>query len=141
MPDLEPFAPDRNSSAARLPPLKGCKILVVEDEHLIAQDLEVMLEDAGANVVGPVDSLPKAIRLAGDTERIDVALLNVFLNGDTVFPLVDQLQGRRVPILFLTGYDEANIPKQYSNIPRCEKPARPGRVVEELTALLRPLPA
>jgi DNA-binding response OmpR family regulator len=122
-------------------PLKDRYILVVEDESLIAEHLAVILKDAGAEVIGPADGLPGAILLASETERIEAALLNIFLNGVTVFPLVDELQARAVPILFLTGYDDGDIPEAYSHIRRCDKPTSPARVVEELATLLRPVAA
>jgi len=122
-------------------PLRNRYILVVEDECLIAEHLAVILKDAGAEVIGPADGLPSAILLASETERIEAALLNVFLDGVTVFPLVDELQARGVPILFLTGYDDGDIPEAYSHIRRCDKPASPARVVDELAMLLRPVAA
>jgi len=120
-------------------PLQRRAILVVEDECLIAEDVAVILKDAGAEVIGPAESLPRGIRLASETEQIDAALLNVFLNGLTVFPLVDALQDRGVPILFLTGYDEGEIPPEYSHIRCCQKPVGAGRIVEEVCNLLQPV--
>lgn len=143
----EPFSADRDlySEAAGADagalPLRDRIILVVEDESLIADHLAVILKDAGAQVIGPADGLPSAILLASETERIEAALLNIFLNGVTVFPLVDELQARAVPILFLTGYDDGDIPEAYSHIRRCDKPTNPARLVEELATLLRPVAA
>lgn len=150
MSNRDPFSADPDSSPASTAsdaiagsinrveqlPLHRRAILVVEDEYLIAEDLAVILKDAGADVIGPADSLPRGIWLASETERIEAALLNVFLNGVTVFPLVDQLRTRGIPMLFLTGYDDGDIPDQYSDIRRCEKPGGMARVVEELRALI-----
>lgn len=122
-------------------PLNGCHILVVEDEFLIADDIAGLLRDAGANVIGPASSLPEGMRLARDTQHINAAVLNIDLGGVTVFPLADQLLGRGVRIMFLTGYGESNIPAEYAAIPCCKKPTGPACVIEELTALLRPLAA
>jgi CheY-like chemotaxis protein len=122
-------------------PLRDRLILVVEDESLIADHLAVILKDAGAEVIGPADGLPSAIQLASETERIEAALLNVFLNGVTVFPLVDELQARAVPMMFLTGYEDGDIPEAYSHIRRCDKPISPGLLIKELATLLRPVAA
>ena len=116
--------------------LRGSKILIVEDEYLIADDLAALLREAHAEIIGPAASLPKAMRLAADTERIDAAVLDVNLRGVNVYPLADELKGRQVPILFLTGYGANNIPAEYANVLRCEKPLGATRVVEELSALI-----
>ena len=117
-------------------PLNGRKILIVEDEYLIADDLATLLREANAEVVGPAASLPRAVRLAGDTEQIDAAVLDINLRGVNVFPLADELRQRNIPILFLTGYGENSIPVDYAAIRRCEKPMGAAHVVEELRALL-----
>ena len=122
-------------------PLNGRKIMVVEDEYLVADDLAALLREAHAEVIGPASSLPKAIRLAADTEQIDAAVLDIDLGGVNVFPLVDELRGRRVPILFLTGYPESNIPPDYDGIDRCRKPMGVSHVVEQLRMLVDREPA
>ncbi|HEY0629712.1 MAG TPA: response regulator [Sphingomicrobium sp.] len=119
-------------------PLKGRKILIVEDEYLIADDLAQLLQDAGAEVVGPAASLPQAMRLASDTEEIDAAALDINLRGVEVFPLADELAGRAVPMLFLTGYGHNHIPERFAHICRCEKPMEIGNVVRELHDMLEP---
>ena len=122
-------------------PLDGRKILVVEDEYLIADDLATLLGEARAEVIGPAASLPKAIRLAADTERIDAAVLDISLRGVNVFPLVDELSGRGIPVLFLTGFGENHIPDEYREITRCEKPMGTAHVINELKVMLSPTSA
>lgn len=117
-------------------PLNGRKILVVEDEYLIADDLSALLVEAHAEVIGPVASLPAAIRLVSNVERIDAAVLDVNLRGVDVFPLVDELRGRGVAIMFLTGYGVNNIPDDYAGIARCEKPMGTANVVETLREMI-----
>lgn len=117
-------------------PLKGRKILVVEDEYLVADDLASLLREANAEVIGPASSLPKAMRLASDTELIDAAVLDINLRGVDVFPLVDELRMRGIPLMFLTGYGENNIPPDYAAVARFEKPMGAAHVVEGLRALL-----
>jgi DNA-binding response OmpR family regulator len=119
-------------------PLNGCKILVVEDECLIAEDLAALLRDAHAEVIGPAESLPQAMRLAADTELIDAAVLDINLRGVTVFPLADELTSRGIPIMFLTGYGENNIPQEYGQSPCCEKPMGVTHIVAQIKAILSP---
>jgi len=105
---------------------------------VIADDVAAMLRDAGADVIGPAASLPEGMRLAADTEQIDAAVLNIHLDGVTVFPLADELQSRGVRILFLTG---SNVPEQYAAIPCCRKPTGAACIIDELKTLLRPIAA
>ncbi|MDP9423810.1 MAG: response regulator [Pseudomonadota bacterium] len=116
--------------------LAGRNVLVVEDEFLIADDLAAVLRGAGAEVIGPAASLPSAIRLAGDSQRIDAAVLDIHLDGVTVFPLADELRTRNVPMLFLTGYGDDYIPDNYSAVLRCDKPIGAAHVVERLKSLV-----
>lgn len=122
-------------------PFSGCNIMLVEDEFLIADDVATMLREAGAAVIGPAVSLPEAMRLASDTAHIDAAVLNIDLNGVTVFPLADELLARGVRIMFMTGYGEAEIPREYAAIPCCRKPVGAACVLDELKTLLRPIAA
>ena len=138
-PDLSP--PSRNGFSAGPLPLAGCKILIVEDEYLIAEDVAATLREAGASIIGPAARLSDGMRLAGDTGQIDAAVLNIDLGGVTVFPLADELRSRGIRFIFLTGYVDGQIPDEYAAIPRCKKPTTPGCVIEELRPLLRPLAA
>jgi DNA-binding response OmpR family regulator len=121
--------------------VKGRVVLVVEDHFLIADDIAALLRESGAEVIGPANSLPMAMRLAGDAPRIDAALLNINLQEVAVFPLADELLSRGVPILFVTGYGEEVIPDEYSHIKRCDKPIAACRLVDELRALVPPIAA
>jgi DNA-binding NarL/FixJ family response regulator len=99
-------------------PLAGRSVLVVEDEYMIADDLASELRDAGARVVGPVASLPQAMRLLATTGPLDVAILDINLRETLVYPLIT------------SGYDEAIIPDSYRALPRCEKPVSTERLRE-----------
>ncbi|RHW18194.1 response regulator [Sphingomonas gilva] len=102
--------------------LQGLRILVVEDEYLLAEDLARNLKRGGAEVVGPAPSLARARQLVETDSAIDGAVLDVNLKGEMVWPIADALLARSVPIVFATGYDAAMIPEHYVNLPRCEKP-------------------
>ena len=122
-------------------PLAGRKVLVVEDEYLIADDLAAMLQEAGAEVIGPAASLPHAVRLTEHQQSLDAAVLDINLRGVEVFPLANELKSAGIPIIFLTGYGDINIPEEFSHYGRCEKPMGTPHVITELAALLRSEPA
>lgn len=104
------------------PPLLGCRVLVVEDEYLIADELRCELEGAGAEVVGPIGHLAPAMEIAGADEAIDAAVLDLNLGGAEVLPLADLLIGRGVPVVFATGYDAESLPSRFADVPTCGKP-------------------
>ncbi|MER2252499.1 response regulator [Methylorubrum podarium] len=83
-------------------PLSGRRILVVEDEYLIAIEMERWLQEAGAEVAGPVPDTKRALALI-EMEPLDAAVLDVHLNGEPVYPVADRLTERGVPYLFATG--------------------------------------
>ena len=141
MQSTESPSADQDRVSARPMPFSSCNIMVVEDEFLIADDIASELRAAGATVIGPAASLPEAMRLAGDTAQIDAAVLNIDLNGVTVFPLADELLARGVRFMFLTGYADSSIPAAYAAIPCCKKPTGPACVIDELISLLRPVAA
>jgi len=118
-----------------LPGITGCRVLVVEDEYLIASDLSEWLEDQGAAVLGPVPSVADALRLLA-TERPDVAILDINLVDGRVFPVADALQAADVPFVFVTGYDAKLIPARYDDARRCIKPLDRGRVLRLLAETL-----
>ena len=103
--------------------LRGRRLLVVEDEYLIAAALERALEDRGAEVVGPAGYVEGALRLVeAEGDRLDGAVLDINLRGERVYPVADVLAARGVPFVFLTGYDAQVIPDTYAGVPRSEKP-------------------
>jgi DNA-binding NtrC family response regulator len=102
--------------------LQGCRVLIVEDEYMLARELRTELEDAQAVVLGPVGHLEPAMKLIGAEPHIDGAVLDINLGGEPVYPLADLLMERNVPVVFTTGYDASAIPPRYADVPRCEKP-------------------
>jgi len=103
--------------------LRGRRLLVVEDEYMIAMELTRSLEELGAEVVGPAGSVEDALELVGrDGGRLDAAVLDINLRDERVYPVADALTARGVPFVFATGYDSMAIPSSYASAPRCEKP-------------------
>lgn len=113
--------------------LNRCRILVAEDEYLLADEMTQDLADAGADVIGPAASVRDAIGLLEETREVDGAILDINLGGELVFPVADALHARNVPIVFTTGYDAETMPARYARFPRCEKPISVGRVLAALT--------
>jgi len=115
-----------------LPSVRGRRILVVEDEYMVAEDLRIELEDMGAEVLGPVPSLAGALALLATGALPDAAILDVNLGGEMVFPLAEALRERGVPFMFATGYDAWFLPAAYAEVPRCEKPFHVARCLRTL---------
>jgi CheY-like chemotaxis protein len=101
--------------------LRGRRVLIVEDEYLIASELALELEKLGAEVIGPASSVREALRLV-ENEALDGAVLDINLRGERAYPIADALAARAVPFVFATGYDATSLPAAYEDLPRCEKP-------------------
>jgi DNA-binding response OmpR family regulator len=102
--------------------MRGMRLLVVEDEYLVAEALRQELVEAGASVIGPVPSVAKATVLLEEERDIDCAVLDINLAGETVFELADALQARGVPFLFVSGYTTSTVPSRFAGVPLLEKP-------------------
>jgi CheY-like chemotaxis protein len=113
--------------------LEGRRVLLVEDEAMIALLLEDMLSDLGCEVVGPAYALAPALALAAGEAPIDVAILDVNIAGRPVFEVADALRARQVPMVFSSGYGEAGLRDVDRGAPMLGKPFRAG----DLAAALR----
>ena len=100
---------------------RGKHILIVEDDYLIAEQTRRELEKLGASIAGPVPSVEQAMALI-DERPIDAAILDINLDGETVYPLADVLSERQIPFVFATGYDASSMPEKYKGFILCEKP-------------------
>lgn len=118
--------------------LQGLRILVVEDEYLLADDLSEALMEAGAEVLGPIASIEGAIAFIAAEASINAGVLDVNLRGEMVFPVADALRVRGIPFVFATGYDGWALPERFADAPRVEKPFKGLRVAAVLGALLQP---
>ncbi len=101
--------------------LEGKRILVVEDDYLLAEEMCQNLRKQGAVVLGPAPTPFYAMHLLG-RRGVDGAVLDVKLHGATVFGLADELTRRGTPIVFATGYGEDAMPERYRTLPRLTKP-------------------
>jgi two-component system, response regulator PdtaR len=113
--------------------LAGLKVLVVEDEMLIAMDLEEMLERSGAQVLGPLATVAEALDLLG-TERLDVALLDVNLKDGIVTRLAEALRSRSIPYVISTAYNGSDLVglEALAHAPKIGKPAREQQLISAL---------
>ena len=112
--------------------LEGKRILLVEDEYFIVEDLSRAFAAVGAVVVGPAASVAEGLRLVAASGALDRAVLDIDLRGEMVYPVADALMTRRVPFVFATGYDREAFPERFSHCIRCEKPVKPEQVAKAL---------
>ena len=103
------------------PPALGRRILLVEDEALVAIMMRDMLTDLGYSVVGPVGDRAAAL-IAARQADIHGAVLDLNLRGETTYPVADELGQRGIPFVFLTGYDRGVIDRRYAEVPLMQKP-------------------
>jgi CheY-like chemotaxis protein len=111
------------------------RIFVVEDEYLIRMLLEDMLADLGYAMAGTAGSLSEAIALA-KTVELDLAILDVNIEGEEIFPVADILIGRGKPFVFVTGYGGQALPDAYRARPTLQKPFQTEDLKATLAALM-----
>ena len=116
--------------------LNGRRVLVVEDESLVAMLLETILEDLGCQVVGPASTVEEAVELIEGEAGLDAALLDVNVGGRPVFPAAEALADKGVPFLFASGYGAAGLPDQWAGRPTIQKPFTEGAIGEALVAAM-----
>jgi CheY-like chemotaxis protein len=112
-------------------PLTGRRVLVVEDESLVAMLLETILEDMGCTPVGPAANIDDGLKMAND-EQLDAALLDVNVAGKQVFPIAEALKARGVPFVFSTGYGEGGLPDEWRGQATIQKPFTEAAVRDAL---------
>jgi CheY-like chemotaxis protein len=115
-----------------LPEARSRRILIVEDEFLIAMTLQEWLENVGYVVVGPVPSVEKAMKLI-ESESTRAAVVDVNLGGVFAYAVADTLLARHVPFVFTSGYEDDVLRTRYPQIRNCHKPYRLAEVQEALT--------
>lgn len=99
----------------------SCRVLIVEDEAIIAMDLEMMLQDEGCDVVATVSSVNAALDKVARYE-LDAAFLDINLGHEQVFPVADELARKGVPFALLSGHTKAVLPPAHLNRPALPKP-------------------
>ncbi|PHP67400.1 hypothetical protein CSC94_10215 [Zhengella mangrovi] len=111
--------------------------MLVEDEMLIAMDLQFTLEEAGYQVEGPFASLDTAMK--ADLASVDIAILDVQLQAETVFPLADRLAGNKIPFIFHSGhFDKYEAMDRYPHCGLIAKPSTPNEIIRTIERRLEP---
>ena len=116
-------------------PRHGGRILVCDDNLLMADVVAEFLRECGLEPMGPVGRLESAMRMARE-RALDGAILDVNLNGRPCFPVCAILSARRIPFIFLTGYPHAAIPVEYRWAALIAKPFEPNEMKEVVAAML-----
>jgi CheY-like chemotaxis protein len=106
----------------------GRRVLIVEDEAMIAGLIESILSAAGWSVVGPVATLEGALETI-ERERVDAALLDVRVNGRDVYAVADVLMRRRIPFVFVSGFARKQMPPGYRDCAHIAKPFTPEAIL------------
>lgn len=115
--------------------LAGRRVLLVEDEVLVAMLVEAALEDEHCVVVGPYGEVREALEAARGGD-LDLAVLDINLAGELVFPVAEELEVRGVPFLLLSGYGRVGVPANRRHWPVCAKPFSLQELVGMLGGLL-----
>ena len=112
----------------------GLRVLIVEDEPVVAMCLEDMLQTLGCETVGPAARLAEGLTLA-EQEDLGAAILDINLAGERSTPIAEALQRRGVPFAFASGYGAT--PEGFEALPLIEKPYREADIDTALRALIR----
>jgi DNA-binding response OmpR family regulator len=116
--------------------LAGKRILIVEDEPLIALDLENAIVDHEGIVIGPAGSIAQATQLA-ESETIDGAILDLRLGGELALSVAECLRGRQVPFVIYSGQADTTLPRNWPTAPIVGKPAPPEDVIALLVSVMQ----
>jgi DNA-binding response OmpR family regulator len=113
--------------------LHGLRVLIVEDEYLLAEALADIARARGAQVIGPASTLGEAIRAVA-TSWIDLAVLDINLDGEMSFAIADRLDAAGIPYVIATGYGVDVLPERFRGKPRLDKPFRPEALAQMMVA-------
>jgi CheY-like chemotaxis protein len=99
----------------------GNRVLLVEDESLVAMMMGEALRELGYSVIGPCATAAEAAATIDSTD-VNAAILDVNLDGELVYPVAELLAAREIPFAFITGYGEESLSPRYANVPVLQKP-------------------
>ena len=118
-------------------PLTGRRILLVEDDYLLADALAQSLRSTGALVSGPIGTVDGALAAVAELDDIEAVVLDVNLNGIRVDAVADAVRARGIPMVFVSGYDRNLLPPRFADVPHCLKPVDIDQLAATLAAQLR----
>jgi len=110
----------------------GRRVLVVEDDYLLAKRIVGEFAKLGVATIGPANTVERALELVEHGDHLDGAVLDIKLRDDMVFPVAEALRARGVPFVFATGYDQQAIPDRYSDVAHQHKPIDAARALRAL---------
>jgi CheY-like chemotaxis protein len=102
--------------------LPGRRVLIAEDEYLLASKMVEEFARLGVETIGPASTVKRALDLVEHCGPLDAAMLDIKLRNEMIFPVADALRARGVPFVFTTGYNQKIIPDGYKDVVRYEKP-------------------
>jgi DNA-binding response OmpR family regulator len=117
--------------------LNGARLLIVEDEYLLAREMADYFENLGAEIVGPVGTVAHALALIASS-HIQIAVLDVNLRDERVYPVADLLTLKQIPFVFASGYGSELEPDVYAGAPRCIKPIEFAVLADARAERLKP---
>jgi DNA-binding response OmpR family regulator len=115
--------------------LAGRRVLIVEDRYLIASELADEVRELGGEVLGPARNLSSAAEILTE-HHPDIALLDVNLDGEMVFPLAEEIEAQHTAVVFLTGYEADLLPERWRGHARLAKPVNRKLLEETLRRVL-----
>ncbi|RXH25215.1 chemotaxis protein CheY [Bradyrhizobium nanningense] len=129
-----------STSSRQRAPLMGRRILVVEDEYFLADDIGNALRKLGAEIAGPVGHIEDAVEMLHNGGALDAAVLDVNIRAQSIFPIARELRARQVPFVFTTGYDRLSIETEFRDVQLWEKPIDIVAMAQNLASLVRGQP-
>lgn len=118
-------------------PLTGRRVLVIEDEYFLADDIVRALTALGARIVGPYGDLDEATDVVDRDVAIDAAIVDINLKDEMAFPLARVLRSRKVPLVFTSGYDKISIDSEFQDVRLWSKPLDIKALAHELTSMIK----
>lgn len=116
-----PPTPSNDDKPTGTDPLSGVRVLIVEDEFLVAIQLEDTLSALGCDVLEPAHSMDEAEKAVAESE-FDVAVLDINIAGKAIYPIAEVLGARGIPFVFTTGYSREHIEEAWREAPTLRKP-------------------
>ncbi|MET4220754.1 DNA-binding NtrC family response regulator [Bradyrhizobium sp. LB1.3] len=113
--------------------IEGCRVLIIEDEYFLADDLAKALRLVGCKVIGPVAELRDAMSI--QTDSFDLALIDINLRECLAYPIADELIRLGKPFIFVTGYGADAMPHRFKDVRRFEKPCDFRTISAEISML------
>jgi DNA-binding response OmpR family regulator len=116
-------------------PLLGSRILVIEDDFMVAEVVLDVLTEAGAQVLGPIGTVEDGLSFISEhADSLDHVILDLDLHGRKSYPIARLLAGLQLPFVFVSGYSRESVETPYRSFPHCEKPIRSAALLKMLCA-------